>query len=292
MRFTIGKKPQFNLAAKGMGVSLAALALATSFTVRAQATSGAKAVTSGNGIGWEVSQFVPPDRGAPTTVGGASRGGSLCEEIAPLIPKDSEHQDKPYFGLAVTDRPTFFSYFRGSPDYVGKEVIFYLDEYNPQTDRASELYEAKLTLPDRAGTISVSLPESVKLEVGKVYKWSMQTICESSDTTTSTSIIDEYQGVSGWIELVDRSDALSRKLAMAKSASSRAKVYAEAGIWFDALDTLARERMTADSPALQASWQQLLQSIDIVVDDPEAAWNAPMIDCCSETEASALTPDR
>jgi hypothetical protein len=278
---------------------LTALSLGMSLELAIMAIGSAQAGVS-NSISqrtWQVSQFNPPDRGAPTTaVGGASRGGVLiCNEIAALSPESTIQNvqgKKPYLGLTVSQQPSFLFYTKGSKEYAGGKIIFILYELGVQIQNRpgyQEIYQTEFDLPDESGTFAVNLPSNVVLEEGKSYQWYMELLekdCASSEDAP------EAAWMNGFIERVEETPTLKNDLAMAKNTVERSEVYGEAGIWFDALNVLAQERRTANTPELEASWQALLQYAAIEDELKNSVFNAELIDCCSVEsagDASELT---
>ncbi|MBE9039283.1 DUF928 domain-containing protein [Oscillatoriales cyanobacterium LEGE 11467] len=219
--------------------------------------------------------FSPPDRGAPeTAVGGATRGNGLCGEVKPLVPKDTSQNSEPfpYFGITIADRPTLFFHVKGSPRYVGQPTYFALNEITTQGERGELVYEADLSLPERGGVMSVSLPPTLTLEEGKSYEWFMEMSCIDNEEAS------EMNHIQGWLDRISATPGLSDRLDIAQTPTDRATVYAEAGIWFDALETLARERRVENTPELQAAWASLLGDSDVGLNDEdleqvvEASW--------------------
>jgi Domain of Unknown Function (DUF928) len=258
-------KPKFNFATAAIGLPALWVAIA-GWTVPTRAELGAKALTHSPTSVWEVSLFAPPgDRGAPTTVGGATRGEGLCHQVTPLVPKDNTKVETthdnltppPYFGLTVAAQPTFVWHFKQSPLYAGEPIAFVLYEYNPDVEfnpdagkYGKQVYETTIDYPDQSGARAFNLP--FDLEVGKSYVWYLEMGCDDGQSGSTY----------GWIERIEEPSQLSSQLSAASGALAKTQVYAKSGVWFDALDTLVRERMTADSPALQDLWMQLLQDID------------------------------
>jgi Domain of Unknown Function (DUF928) len=245
--------PKFKLAALSTCGTVAAIALTVSSTT-APALSQVKAIATSPQHS-AISLFDPPDRGVPTTVGGASRGSELCEKVVPLVPRDrapNELINPPYFGLTVAAQPTFFWQFQQPEAYAGDPVLFYLDEYNPQTGRFKEVYSTTLRYPETEGVMSFKPP--FNLEEGKSYQWSVMMDCEPQD--------GEVSSIEGLIERVEPTNTLRQALSAAKSPIAQTEAYAREGIWFDALNSLAQERMKADNPELEAAWMQLLQDVD------------------------------
>jgi Domain of Unknown Function (DUF928) len=270
-------------------LSLTALSLGLSLELAVIAIGSAQAGVSGSMSerNWQLSQFNPPDRGAPSTaVGGASRGGTLCDAITPLSPKDfSKENEKyhPYFGLTVSAKPVFFWHIQKTNDYRGKPVYFELKELGSQRDTDQIIYSQEFKFPTTPGVIGLNLPSGINLEENKQYSWYMEMECNGAI---------EVLGMDGFVERIAETPTLKNDLVMAETAVDQSKVYGEAGIWFDALNVLAQERRTADTPELEASWQALLQYLNIKNEIKDSVLNAEFIDCCSvdsASDASALT---
>lgn len=288
------KKSLLSLTALSIGISLE-LATLTIASAQASVRNSLSPRT------WQVSQFNPPDRGAPTTaVGGATRGNPLCGEVLALSPEvrnrggtpedrqDPSKMSYSYLGLTVSEQPSFLFYAKGSDKYKGAEVTFVLTDLNGagKTDN-EDIYETKFTLPDRTGTIQLNLPSGIVLEEGKSYEWYMEMACPGTE--------GEVSWMNGFVERVEETPALKDDLAMAKTASARALVYSNAGLWFDALKVLAQERRVADTPELENSWKALLQYAAIDNSVKNSVVNAELIDCCSAesaSETSDFTIDR
>lgn len=266
-------------------LSLTALSLGMSLELAVIAIGSAQAGIS-NSISqgtWQVSQFNPPDRGAPNTgVAGATRGGDLCNEVTPLSPKDTSRDygeaTPPYFGLTVTEKPNLFFEVKGTSRYIGSPVYFEILELNEQGAGNEVIYSADFNLPTTPGVMGV--PANVVLEEGKSYLWYMEMTCAPNTSNPETS------GIFGSIERVAPSLDLTRQLNMAKTPEERSRVYGDAGIWFNALEELAQVRIEEDTPELKENWQSLLQAIDLSEDNQERVVNSPLIDCCSVESAS------
>ena len=194
-------------------------------------------------------EFHPPlDRGAPDVkMGGAHRCSP--SRFTPLIPLDTSRDYRgltPNFGLTIRPNPTFWLQIRSGME----EMYFDIYEWDTQGRRWGELiYETSSDLPGTYGILSISLPSDVALEVGKTYHWYLDVLKSG-----------EIASKSGWIERVEVSSGLSSQIVSAETSLDRARVYAEAGIWHEAFDILVRERRFADTPELEAEWEELLQS--------------------------------
>ncbi len=197
---------------------------------------------------WKLSQsFKPPNRGVPpATAGGATRGNSCLkgtQQLISLIPQNR-------LGLTTSAKPTFYWYVPQSSAATVKFLLL----GNNDTD---VVYEKTLNLPNQSGIINFSLPENAQtLEVGKQYHWYLIVGCNQLDQSANPS-------VEGWVERITPDAALSQKLKQA-NPSNQAALYANNGIWHEALTTVAQLRRSnpQDATAI-AGWNQLLKSVGL-----------------------------
>ncbi len=208
--------------------------------------------------------FTPPrNSGAPsTTTAGASRGAESCEMlrnktvITPLAPQAKaldNPQKSQYFSLTLQEHPAFF--WHVLPQTAGENADFLLIDHGPMGQQIA--YEATVDLPETPGIMQVTLPANVPaLQPGHRYQWFLSFNC---DVTS----LDSQQHLSGWIERQATPSALLTQLTGATLAQ-RAQLFAEAGIWQDALMALIelRQTTTQNEPAFQG-WLQLLDSVGL-----------------------------
>ncbi len=204
-------------------------------------------------------EFKPPRRGSPPeTVGGGSRGCSYLDagkhKTTALIPP-SQH-----LALTVKGNPTFFWYV---PRSAAKALEFTLMDQNDQ----EVFYKVSLPIPQESRIVSLTLPsnsEKPLLEVGKLYHWYLAMVCDPQDRTGDIAM-------DGWIERVDSSKTfvksdltLSDALAMASQPEEKFSLYAKAGVWHDAIATLATlRRSQPDNAAVEQGWEGLLKSVGL-----------------------------
>lgn len=209
---------------------------------------------------WQISQaFKPPERGTPTTtIGGASRGSACLKEkkaLKGLIPENK-------LGLTFAEHPTFYWSVPLTTVKTAQLTLF--------TGQGKKvLYETNLTIPNKAGIISFTLPaDAPPLEVGKTYHWYLSLICDDSDYSNNPR-------VEGWVERTKPESPLMEKLAKA-DLQKLPTLYAEAGIWYEALDSLVQLRRTQPNDLkTRLDWKQFLNSVGL-----NAIANEPLIDCC------------
>lgn len=193
--------------------------------------------------------FQPPDRGAPArTADGGARGCGEYKQgekpLTALIPRK-------HLALTVAEHPTFFWYI---PQSEAKALEFTLRDENDET----VIYRTTLPVPTKAGIISLTLPSdsAPALEVGKMYHWYLAMICNPEDRSGDT-VVD------GWIERISLSEKLAEEIKNA-SPNTLPSIYAKAGIWHEALATLAKLRRNNPNDTNVASrWQEFLKSVDL-----------------------------
>ncbi|MEG4506515.1 DUF928 domain-containing protein [Microcoleus sp. F6_B4] len=173
------------------------------------------------------------------------RGG--CASISPLgltalVPKNK-------IGRTVSEYPTFFFYL---PKTEAESAEFILKDQS-----GNQIYKQDLTITNLSGVIGVSIPANTNvppLEVGKSYRWNFTVICNSQDRSG-----DEIE--SGVLRRVELSADIRSQLEKA-DPRQKTVIYAENGIWQDALSTLAAIRRANPNDAeLTADWESLLDSV-------------------------------
>lgn len=192
--------------------------------------------------------FIAPNvRGTGNLEGGAARGGNTCSQDSKakaLLPQT-------LIGLTTSASPKFFVYLDKTS---APKAEFILTD--PDND-GQIVYETTLSIPNKSGVISFGLPEnSSKLEAGKKYHWSFAVICDASDR--AADIV-----VEGDIQRVATPPSLAQALKGANPAD-RPILYANEGMWFDALKSLAELRAASpNNPDFAADWQALLESAEL-----------------------------
>jgi hypothetical protein len=211
----------------------------------------------------------PPDRGAPGNRGeGASRGctaGSTTENAADrhslmaLVPEQtlSTTSDTALttqvWGLTSTAHPRFWFSVPYDPARVSA-IEFVLQNNQDQT-----IYHAPIPVPSTPGIISVSIPSTVSgLEINQVYHWffKVRVVCEPNQVTT-------LNYVEGWVQRTRLDQGLSDRLTQA-TLQQQAALYAENGIWYDALTTLADLKLAQpEDQAIAQDWTDLLKAVGL-----------------------------
>lgn len=215
--------------------------------------------------------FEPPaGEGMPTrTAGGGSRG--QCPNVAqginpplmalvPAFSTPANSKETNVKGLTMAATPTFFFYV---PQIPNTEAAFSLKDQDN-----NDIYQTNIAISDQQGIVSIQLPQDTPgLKVGQTYRWSFGLICNAEKNTEPKVVF-----VTGEIKRTEADASLTAKLQQAKPLE-QAKIYAENGIWFESLATLAKLRQTQPTDSnLTQQWQQLLESVGL-----EAIANQPFV---------------
>jgi hypothetical protein len=186
-----------------------------------------------------------PNVGTPRRREGAAVRGSCDfseEKPIPLLPTTEPV-------LTAAKYPTFFVDLPKSSAKEAELLVL-------SSDKEREVYKTTVTLPDQPGIVSFSLPADgtlPPLEVGKNYYWQLFVVCDPQDR-------DKDMLVEGTVQRVELNPNLVNEL---KKASLREypAIYAEAGIWYDAVTSLAQlRRSSPNDSTIAADWAELLQS--------------------------------
>jgi Domain of Unknown Function (DUF928) len=164
--------------------------------------------------------YKPPLRGSPGgRVGGGTRGtpGRDTFMLSVLAPDQS--------GLTVSDQPPLYW-------FVSADISLPVEITVADPNATQPLMEIRVPGPVKRGIQRVRLTEQgVKLAPGIVYRWSVAVV--SDPNRRSRDIL-----ASGTIERVEPPAGLGAKLQGASKATLPS-LYAEAGIWYDALAALS-----------------------------------------------------
>jgi Domain of Unknown Function (DUF928) len=193
---------------------------------------------------------VPPDPGEPGDRGqGGGRRGPCkpYESLQALVPT-AKAEEIPW-GLTLNDRPTVWVY---APDGMAAQVQI---KFNLSDHQGKSVY--KTVFPATAtppGVLQLTLPPGLNLKVGKFYQWSMAVYCDPIEP-------DAPRILRGRIYKSTPTAQLQRNLRTATTPLQQAIVYADSGIWYDALTTLGMAMDPAKPPNLevQTAWTELLQ---------------------------------
>jgi len=209
---------------------------------------------------------LPRDIGEP---GRRSEAGSRgCEEninqplasvsqkrLTALVPVYSDSKEL-VFGATLAERPTFWFYIPYKPSFPAKFVL--------QDKDGKPVYQTEVALPETPGVVSLSLPRTeAPLLIGKQYRWYFKIYCKEQELPAF---------VEGWIQRNPLDPILQSRLEKA-TPRDRVALYADNGLWFEALSTAAELRHR--NPKYN-SWAALLQAIGL-----NDLATEPIVECCT-----------
>ncbi len=204
-------------------------------------------------ISFNQSFITPPEPGAPSnTVGGASRGDRCSQDrqdlapyLTPLLPASQKN-------LTLEQRPIFLVYL---PKTAARKAFFSLKD-----SQGNDYYQTFLDLSEKSGIVQIPLPEDAPiLEINKDYKWSFVILCDRNLRPDSPLV----EGNVRRIALEDNSQ-LKSDLQKSTTEIEKAKVYANAGIWYETLAILAQlKQSNPENEALDRAWIDLLKSVGL-----------------------------
>ncbi|VXD24455.1 conserved hypothetical protein [Planktothrix serta PCC 8927] len=201
---------------------------------------------TGNSPFTDWNAFTPPQRGIPgRREGGGTRGTNCPSPITALIPEST-------MGRTASGQPAFFLYIPGTLD---QKILEF--EITDETDKT--LYKTTFPLSiDRPGIVGIQWSPNSKfitLEENKNYRWYLTIKCSNGDS--SNDIL-----VSGWINPIALSADQKRQLEQTQDPLEKLKVYAQEGLWYETMATLAALRLEKSTDStIKNQWNELLKSI-------------------------------
>ncbi len=232
----------------------------------------------------------PPDRSAAgERGGGASRGcGNGEQSLMALVPDYQQTINlnggetipvTKIWGLTTDDYPTFWFYVPYDKSSI-TEMEFVIKDKSQKPSKT--IYREILKNPEKPGIISVSTKKEIKepLQVGKTkhqkkYHWFLKLKVKCSPQQ-----LVESKSVDGWIERVNLSSNFVKRIEQA-TQKQKAALYAENGIWHNALTALGEARLAKPKDALLlADWTNLLKSEEL-----HTLADYPLINCCQANES-------
>ena len=225
-------------------------------------------------LGGEIN-YTPPDRGAPgaTEAGGGrahekptifeteenwTRGDSThrgtavpleslpreCSQSVPVILVPQNH-----VGQTTSGYPTFFWHLS---DRNLRTMVFSLKK----AGETKAIFTQEVEV-DKPGIVQMKMPkEQQELVVGQDYLWSVSFACKLDGQKMKKIVVE------AGIRRVAPTAELTRQLNGATSPQQKARVYAQQGYWYNALEVLAAAS-TAD-PNNKAVYEDILSLLDQV----------------------------
>jgi Domain of Unknown Function (DUF928) len=188
----------------------------------------------------------PPTKGFPgnRTVSASMSGGSCDLKLIALAPEFNQNpsgqiSEKSVWGQTTVERPIFWFFV---PSTQALKL-----EFSLQNRQGEDIYRAPIPTPGQPGVISVRIPTSQQpLQLDRDYRWTLKAQVPCG-TTTNRVFVD------GWVERVSL-----------PSEGNRSDTFALEGIWYDAVTSLAQQRLQKPNDVqLQQDWYDLLESADL-----------------------------
>jgi hypothetical protein len=195
--------------------------------------------------------------GRRTGMGSRDNCPAVATELTALVPLQKQLKDQSILeivgGVTTSERPTFWfnvPYTNDSPNLNAEFIL------KDSTD--NDIYRAAIALPSKPSVISVPLPSTVGLEIGKTYRWYLKVHCSQQQTAK----VPIY--VSGDIKRVNLDFDVEQQLKAAKNSQQKATIYAANGIWFDSITELAQILLAnPNDRSVIDDWHSLLQSVGL-----------------------------
>ncbi|MFN6462816.1 MAG: DUF928 domain-containing protein [Nostoc sp. DedVER02] len=186
--------------------------------------------------------------------GGAKRGGlaAFKHDLTALVPFTQESNSViNVWGQTTLEHPSWFFYVPYTKD------LRYAAEFVLQDQDSNEIYKKAIALPDKPGVIRVSLPTTAPgLALDKQYRWFF-TISRKQEQNSPPTFVE------GVIQRVQLNPGVVKELQTTELLK-RYAIYAQNGIWYEALTILAQlHQKNPKDPVLQTEWRNLLSSIDL-----------------------------
>lgn len=175
----------------------------------------------------------------------------------------TSHPSLDVWGLTTSEYPTLWFYVPYTKDMASASAEFVLQDSDDK-----EVYQTFVSLPTKPGIISVTVSSAaMPLEINKNYRWFFKVNCSGKQS------VPIY--VEGDIQRVQLNTTLERQLATSQPRD-QIIIYADNGIWFDALNLIAEQKKSRPEDAtLIRDWQSLLSSINL---NRNHIINAPLVD--------------
>lgn len=192
----------------------------------------------------------PSAPSSPTTNTGR-RGGCLGESAAEL----SVLAPKGHVGQTVSSHPTLVWYI---PEDQPTPLEFFLYD---TTEPGQRQLVYKTALTSTPGLMSLTLPdEQPGLEVGHQYSWQVVLLCNPNRpssalvTTAALEVIDLPTDLSNQLSQLDS----TRSADLDSYYQQQSDLYADAGVWYDALAVLLQQSSASSEPAVLSLLNELL----------------------------------
>jgi hypothetical protein len=197
----------------------------------------------------------PPSRGFPATGKAAISRGQCFNTGAKLVALAPQFVQKGLNNGGIDEQSVW-----GQTTMEYPTVWFFV----PFTDRSTQLefflqnrskdviYQSIVQTPAKDGIIGVKIPRSQKLfDLSKHYRWTLKA------TVSCGGSSPEKKFVNGWIQRVSLPAGIDMSI-------NPTQVYVDRGIWYDAVTSLAQQRLQEpNNDQLKQDWKDLLGATNL-----------------------------
>jgi len=194
-------------------------------------------------------RYVPPSNLGTLTVsvGGATRSAGCTEQacLIGLVP-DLVAQTAPV-PQTIAERPTFYFLI---PEIDG-QAYFRLFESDSSLTKGKRVYRTSFKIKNKAGILAFKMPDNAPiLKPDQNYVWEFV-----------VGGLTDAETVSGSVRRVLPNQELVDQLKQVSLPLDRAALFAQEGIWFETVQTLAEaQRGIYKKPEIVNEWKELLKS--------------------------------
>jgi Domain of Unknown Function (DUF928) len=191
----------------------------------------------------------PPSRGFPAVPDAAiSRGNCLNPgaKLVALAPKfvqkalnNGDVEEQSVWGQTTIERPTVWFFV----PFIDRSTQL---EFILQNREDEEIYSSVIPTPAKDGVIGVKVKSQKPLELNQHYHWTLKAKVSCGASEPETKFVD------GWIQRVNLPAGID-------ISTNPTQVYVDRGVWYDAVTSLAQQRLKEPSNVqLQQDWKALL----------------------------------
>lgn len=214
-------------------------------------------------------QYIPPNRGAPSSTWDAGSRTGSCGNLTAVQPTQTN------WGETLKERPTFGIYVSEPATNLTFELR---DEQSQEI-----LHQVTFDQVNGPGISLYTLPETAPaLETNRYYRWQVSLECEQFGTA-NIQYTDSRQA-DGIIFRRVASDELQTTLASIPDAEKPA-LLATNGVWYDMIHALLMQQQQQPDQWLEA-WQTVLEHPMVQLNN---LMDATLIDCCLAVDCLGAT---
>jgi hypothetical protein len=182
--------------------------------------------------------------------GAATRNPCAADQFTflPILPRSN-------YGQTTATAPTVYWHLSNHSFPWARFELYATQNLEPE---ATPLYENTFPLEQNAAALHhITLPSDGRpLDIGRDYLWKVTLFCSPLGPEDETAD-GSQRSIQGWITPVAPSTALDAKL---EQSLHKYDVYAEEGLWYDAIHDLAMARQQQPEDAqLMRDWKDLLR---------------------------------